>query len=145
MSFNLIRSLITRPVSYIKVQGIEGTRTYRLRQIYQNPSSGSLFELFKRAQFHGTSEKLIGDQIEKGAFDNLGKPIYFDSKETAVRYAQIKAGDESNPILLKISSKIKPKMNDWLKKELGLYSFFPADPDKPVVIQEAYLVEKTDE
>lgn len=131
-----------------KADTMTKTQLFRLVPVFSNPKNGSLWDLFsKKVLYHGTSEGRIGEQLHAGQFENIGRRIYGDSESAAIGYALRAAkADGTKPLVLKISSKVKPVLNEatdggWSGlQSLGLYRYFAPGPDQNVKIESAYEV-----
>lgn len=111
---------------------------FRLQQIYQNPNQSSRVH----SLYHGTCKEKMGDQIEKGVFENRGRKIYGDTMETALTYAT----QRGTPIVLEITSDQKVKHNEIATDGgwgwgLGYFPFFHPD-EAPVKILKCYAVQE---
>jgi hypothetical protein len=126
------------------------TAPVRLNPIYQNPETSRLSVLCQRlfglkTGYHGTSMGRLGTQIDQGKFKNIGRKIYFDSRETATTYAlKVAKWDGTQPVVLEIGSKQKAQSNPLIQEGwgfgLGLYAFFNPDAAE-VKILRAYQAE----
>lgn len=93
--------------------------------------------LWSNHGYHGTSLKALGDQVEKGRFDNRGTKLYFADEKTAAQYAHVKGRGEG--VIVEVSSKGPSVMNELLGNvSKGAYRYFPAGNE--VTIQRVYKV-----